>query len=269
MRGLSNKVALVTGAGSGIGAACAKRLAGEGARVVLVDLKGDAAQLVADGLGVESLVLEADVSSPVDVSRYTKKAVDRFGRIDAIHLNAGIPGPFGGFADVEVEEFDAVVAVNLRGAFLGLKAGLAQFLKQGTPGSIVLTSSLAGLHGAMGLVPYVATKHGVMGLMRAAATEGASTGTRVNAIAPGLIETAMQGPLKEALGGGEKAQRLLDAVTPLGRIGTVDEVASLVAFLLSDEASFITGGVFVVDGGIDADNPMKMPGTAGGGGEAP
>ncbi len=263
MRGLAGKVALVTGAASGIGAATAVRLSEEGALTALVDVDLAAAARLAERLPGEALALRADVSVAADVERSMREAVARFGRVDLVHLNAGVPGPFGPLVDVDVEAFDAVVAVNLRGVFLGLRAALRHFGQRGGPGSIVVTSSLAGLHGADGLGPYAATKHGVIGLMRAAALEGARSGVRVNAIAPGLVETPMQAPLREALGGGQTARRALAGVAPLGRIGTAAEVAALVAFLLSEEASFTTGGVHVVDGGVEAGDPVRLAAPGG------
>ena len=251
MRGLAGRVAVVTGAASGIGAAVSRRLADEGMRVVLVDRDATAARRLAATLAGEVLAVAADVSDAEQVDDYMRQAVERFGRVDAVHLNAGVPGPMLRFAEVDVADYDRTVAVNQRSVFLGLKAALARFGAQASGGSIVVTSSLAGLHASAALIPYVATKHAAIGLARCAAIEGAPTAVRVNVIAPGLIDTPMQQPLSDTL-------RALQTRTPLGRMGTAEEVAASVAFLLSDEASFITGAVIVIDGGIDADDPVLI-----------
>jgi NAD(P)-dependent dehydrogenase (short-subunit alcohol dehydrogenase family) len=241
--GLQGKAAVVTGAGSGIGAASARRLSAEGVAIVLVDRSEEAVSEVAATLPGKSAVVVADVSDEAAVDAAFDSAVAEFGRIDL----------------ASVADFDAVVAVNLRGAFLGLKAAFAEFARHGGGGAVVLTASLAGLRGSPDIAPYVATKHGVVGLTKSAAVQGAACGVRVNAIAPGLIDTTMQAPLLDALGGGEAAVAALGATNPVGRMGTAEEVAALTAFLLSGEAPFVTGAVVTIDGGVDADNPMRIP----------
>jgi NAD(P)-dependent dehydrogenase (short-subunit alcohol dehydrogenase family) len=252
-----DKVAIVTGAGSGIGAATARRLATEGARVVVVDRDAAAAERVAASAGVGAIAVRADVSIEEDVEHYMSAARERFGRVDLLHLNAGIAGPFEPFPHVETAQFDRVIAVNLRSVFLGLRAGLREFERDGHGGAIVVTSSLAGLHGGDSLVPYTAAKHGVIGLVKNASSYGARIGVRVNAIAPGIIVTGLMDELESQLG--EQADAALGALRttiPLGRFGTPEEAAALVAFLLGEESSYLTGTVIPIDGGVLAANPM-------------
>jgi NAD(P)-dependent dehydrogenase (short-subunit alcohol dehydrogenase family) len=260
--GLAGKVAVVTGAGSGIGAAAARRLAGEGASVVAVDTEPGRADDVAGALAGEALAVTADVSLEEDVERYTSAAVERFGRIDLYHLNAGVAGTLAPIPEVSAEDFDRVLAVNVRGVFLGLRAAFRQFARQRGGGAIVTTASLAGLRGGADLVPYHASKHAVIGLTRCAAVHGGPLGVRVNAVSPGIIPTGLLSqPDGTATSGGAEARAR--ATTPLGRTGSPEEVAALVAFLLSDDAAYVNGGVHPVDGGAGAANPFRpLPGAA-------
>jgi NAD(P)-dependent dehydrogenase (short-subunit alcohol dehydrogenase family) len=246
----------VTGAASGIGAASAARLAEEGARLVLIDTNRGGLERVAASLGADALAVPADVSREEDVDGYVGAALERFGRIDLHHLNAGISGTLARLPEVSVAEFDEVIGVNLRGAFLGLRAAFRQFERQGGGGSIVVTASIASLRGSADLVPYHASKHGVVGLARCAAVHGGSLGVRVNAIAPGIVPTGLLTRAREEVGGsGDATERA--AVVPLRRAGTVEEVAGLVAFLLSEEATYLTGEVVSLDGGAAALNPLR------------
>jgi NAD(P)-dependent dehydrogenase (short-subunit alcohol dehydrogenase family) len=253
LAGLAGKVAVVTGGGSGIGAATARRLAAEGGRLVVVDVNGDAAEAVARELP-DALAVTADVAREEDVERYLAAAVERFGSVDLHHLNAGIAGTMASLPDVSTADFDAVLGVNLRGVFLGLRAAFRQYAVQGSGGAVVATSSIAGLSGAADLVPYHVSKHGVIGLVRAAAVYGGPLGVRVNAVAPGIVPTGLGSQPTEAAGPSfeERAR-----IAPLERAGTPEEIAAVVAFLLSDEAAFLTGEVVSVDGGAAALNPVR------------
>jgi len=234
MRGLDGRVAVVTGGASGIGRAVAERLSQEGSKVVVVDRHGDAAEQVVAGLEGEGLAVEADVSKVEDVDGYTDAARERFGRVDLHHLNAGISGSF---------------------APMGIRAALADFTADPRPGAIVTTASLAGVQGGGVASPYVAAKHGVIGLTKSAAMNGARLGVRVNTIAPGVIATPLLSFLEEgSTGEGPDMRAFLENLVPLGRLGESSEVASLVAFLLSDEASYLTGNMILIDGGIFVDN---------------
>jgi NAD(P)-dependent dehydrogenase (short-subunit alcohol dehydrogenase family) len=255
--GLAGKVAIVTGGGSGIGAAAALRLSREGSSVVVVDAKADAAERVAAELPGPGLAVAADVSSEDDVGRYMRAALERFGRVDLYHLNAGIAGTPAPIPDIEAAEFDRVLAVHARGMFLGLRAAFRQYRAQGGGGAVVTTASLAGLRGAADIVPYHVAKHAVVGLTQCAAVYGGPLGIRVNAVAPGIIPTGLlAGPGADPAALRDAAERAWNS-TPLGRMGTPEEVAALVAFLLSDDAAYVSGGVHAVDGAAGATNPFR------------
>jgi NAD(P)-dependent dehydrogenase (short-subunit alcohol dehydrogenase family) len=246
LKGLQDKVVLVTGGASGIGLATARRLVAEGSRVALIDIDGDAAAAAASELDADVLALTGDVGDQSDVERYFAAALERFGRIDALHNNAGIEGPVTLLVDFEPERFQALVNVNYLGMFLNLRQMLRTARRAQSPATIVNMSSGTGLHGVPGLGAYGATKAAIIGLTRAAAIENAGAGVRVNAIAPGPVDTPLFGRFESDFR--EQAQGFL----PQGRLGTADEIAALAAFLLSDEAPFITGAVYAIDGGETA-----------------
>lgn len=255
MEGLAGKVALVTGAASGLGAASARRLAREGAHVVAVDIDGDAADALAEEIG-NACGVRADVSQEADVVRSMQEAVARFGRIDLYHLNAGIAGATVELPDVAVDDFDRVMAVNVRGVFLGLREAFRRFAVQDSTGAVVATASICSFGGGADLVPYHTSKHAILGLVRSAAVYGGPRGIRVNAVAPGIVPTNLLGPpVSSSTGSGGTSSRAL--LAPLRRPGTPDEIASVVAFLLSAEAAFVSGSVYSADGGAIAVNPVR------------
>ena len=262
MRGLNGKVAIVTGAAHGIGRASAERLAGEGAHVVAVDIDGDAVAEVTRKLPTESVAMAGDVSSEADTAAYLALAVERFGRVDLHHLNAGISGSFARLPQLTVEDFDAVMAVNLRGTFLGIRAAFRQYAVQGGPGAICLTASIASLRGSADLLPYQTSKHGVLGLLHGAAAYGGPLGIRVNAVAPGIVPTELFATAAKAPGGmNDMVARA--ATTPLRRAGTPEEIGAVAAFLLSDDAAYITGEVVSADGGAAFVSTVRPSGGAG------
>ncbi|GAA5156047.1 glucose 1-dehydrogenase [Amycolatopsis dongchuanensis] len=259
---MKGKVAVVTGAASGIGAATARRLSDAGASVVVVDVDSEGAQKIAAGLPGPALAVGADVSREEDVERYVQAALERFGRIDLHHLNAGITGPFVELPDLGADEFDHVMGVNLRGPFLGLRAAFRHYRERGTGGAIVLTASIASLRGSHDLLAYQTSKHGVLGLLRGAAMYGGPMGVRVNAVAPGLVPTGLFTAAKDASGGGnDMLQR--GTTVPLRRTGTPDEIAAVVAFLLSDDAAYVHGEVVSADGGSAIVSTVRPSGGAG------
>jgi len=260
--GLAGKVAIVTGGAGGLGSAAARRLSEEGCRVVVVDRDGDGARQVADGLPGESAWVRADVASEADVEGYVDVAVTRFGRVDLHHINAGIPGSPGGFPDLDIAEFDQVMAVNVRGVFLGLRAAFRRYRDQRNAGAVALTASIASLRGSADLIAYQTSKHAVLGLLRGAAMYGAPLGIRVNAVAPGIVPTNLF-PSGGSAPGGRDDMRQRATTTPLRRAGTPAEIASVVAFLLSEESAYMTGEVVSVDGGAAIMSTVRPSGGAG------
>jgi NAD(P)-dependent dehydrogenase (short-subunit alcohol dehydrogenase family) len=249
----AGKVAVVTGAASGFGLAAATRLAAEGARVVLVDRAADALADAAAALDGAAAVV-ADVSLEADVDSYVSAALDAFGRIDLFFNNAGIEGRMAPMTELTADDFDRVWAVNARGVFLGLRAVL-RVMKEQQSGAIVNTASMAGIRGSATFSPYVASKHAVVGLTRCAALEGAPFGIRVNAVAPGHIDTRMARALTAQINPEDPDgvyQRIAASVPLGGRYGTADEVASLALWLLSGDARYVSGAVHLIDGALNA-----------------
>jgi NAD(P)-dependent dehydrogenase (short-subunit alcohol dehydrogenase family) len=249
----SGKVAVVTGGGNGIGRASSLGFAARGAKVVVVDRDvagGEATAGIVRQKGGEAIFVEADVTKADSVRAYVERAVQSYGRIDCFHNNAGIEGAVAPTADYDDAMFDAVMAVNVRGVFLGLKYVLKQMLAQ-KGGAIVNTASTAALLGSPGMPAYVASKHAVLGLTKTASGEVARHGVRVNAVCPGPIDTRMIHDLEAQLNPGDpqSVARKYQASIPIGRYGTPEEVANTVLFLCSDLAGNITGAHFVVDGG--------------------
>jgi len=251
MAKLDGKVCIVTGAAGGIGSAAAKLFVREGARVLLVDRDDTKLAAIASELGANAGYLSADVSRAEDSQRYVATAAERFGRLDVLFANAGTEGRVAPLVDLPPEAFDQVFSVNVRGVFLGLKYAAPEIAKQGG-GSIVITSSIAGLIGSPGMAAYVTSKHAVIGLMRVAAIELAPQGIRVNSINPGPIDNRMMRGLEGQLSPGQELEvkRAFESQIPMGRYGKNEEIARLALFLASDDASYCTGGVYVADGGF-------------------
>jgi NAD(P)-dependent dehydrogenase (short-subunit alcohol dehydrogenase family) len=248
MEDFAGRVALVTGGGSGLGQAAARILAERGARVVVADVNDEGgAETVAQcqGAGSEAVFVHTDVTQEDQVKAAVATAVDTWGRLDAALNNAGTTGPTKPTADYTLEEWNAVVALNLTSVFLCLKHEIPQMVGQGG-GAIVNTSSGAGLVGFAGLPGYVATKHGVIGLTRAAALEYVKAGVRVNAVCPGSTRTPM---LEGFMGGDPAIEKAMEQSAPIGRLARPDEIAEAMVWLLSDSASFVVGHAFAVDGG--------------------
>jgi NAD(P)-dependent dehydrogenase (short-subunit alcohol dehydrogenase family) len=250
------KVALVTGGGNGIGRAASIGFARHGAKVVVVDRDGAAAEATTGIIrqnGGEAQAVTADVTKSSDVKAYVKAALDKYGRIDCFFNNAGIEGKVAPIAEYDEAVFDAVIGVNVKGVFLGLRHVLPEMIRQGG-GSVVNTASVAGLVGTPGMPAYVASKHAVIGLTKTAAGEVARQGIRVNAVCPGPVDTRMIHALEQQLSPDDPAsvEKRYQAALPTGRYSTVEEIANMVLFLCSDLSSNTTGGQFVVDSGRTA-----------------
>ena len=245
------KVALVTGAGSGIGRASAQKFAELGAKVIVADIVAEGGnetvRLIREA-GGEATFVKTDVSQAKEVEALVSSTVEIYGRLDYAHNNAGIEGSQAPTADYSEADFDRVISINLKGVWLCMKYEVIQLLKQGGGGAIVNTSSVAGLVGFAGITPYTASKHGVAGVTKAVALEYATSGIRVNAVCPGVIET----PMIERFASDPQVRAQLLAQEPVNRFGTPQEVANAVAWLCSDEASFMTGVAMPVDGGFVA-----------------
>lgn len=253
MTDLTDRTALITGGAGGIGLAAARALLDAGARVALVDIDLTTLDEAAASLDAKERVLtiRADVSDPDDVERYRSTTADTFGSVDVFVNNAGIEGRVADIVDTSPEDFDKVIGINLRGVFLGLRSVLPHMIGRGR-GSVINTSSVAGLDGAPGLSPYVASKHGVTGLTKSAALEVAGAGVRVNSIHPSPVNTRMMRSIEAGGGDAEAARAAYEAGIPLGRYAEASDIASLVLFLASDDSAFITGAQYRIDGGMGA-----------------
>jgi NAD(P)-dependent dehydrogenase (short-subunit alcohol dehydrogenase family) len=263
MTRLAEKIAVITGGAGGIGQAAARRFTEEDARVVLVDREEAALQTVVQSLGEDvASYAVADVTQPEQVQSYVNEAVQRWGGIDIFLANAGIEGTVSPIPDYPVDMFEQVMAVNVTGVWLGLKYVIPAMCERGG-GSIVITSSTAGIGGAPGMSAYTTSKHAVIGMMRTAALECAPMGIRVNTVNPAPIETRMMRSVEDMSVAAaddsevtvERTKQAYSARIPLQRYGDPEEVAKMMLFLASDESSYCTGGVYMVDGGSSAGSP--------------
>ena len=252
----TNKIAIITGGGGGIGRATALGFAGRGAKVVVVDHDAALGQETADlvkAAGGEAIFQRADVTKTADVKAYVAATLAAFGRIDCFFNNAGIEGTVIPITEYEEDMFDRVIAVNLKGVFLGMKYVLPTMIAQGS-GTVVNTASIAGLVGSPGMAAYVASKHGVLGLTKVASGDVASHGVRVNAVCPGPVETRMMRSLETQRNHNnpEAVHEAYRAGIPTGRYAMPEEIANAVMYLSSDLSGDITGTQLVIDGGRQA-----------------
>jgi len=252
MKRFENKATLITGGAGGIGKETAKRFINEGAQVMLVDLKEDDLKKAQEEFDNDNLhYIAADVSKTDEVKNYARKAEDLFGKVDVFFNNAGIEGQVKPITDYPVEEFDKVMAVNVRGVWLGMKY-IIPLMNDG--GSIIITSSVGGFRGTANVSAYVASKHALNGMTRSVALELAEKNIRVNAINPSPVDNRMMRSLEKGFSpdDAENAKSQFEQMIPLGRYATNDDIANLALFLASDDSSFITGAIHAIDGGMTA-----------------
>lgn len=248
---LENKVALVTGAAGGIGRGIAIRFAEEGAKVGVLDLHEEASQLVVDEIraaGAEAVALGADVGDEEQVAAAVDKLRQKFGAVTVLVNNAAVM-PAGKLHETDPADFDRCLRVNLRGSYLVSRAIIPDMLEQGI-GSIIHMASVTGILGLPGLAAYTATKGGLIALARAMSTDYAGQGIRVNSVSPGTIDSPMLHEFVAGQSDPDFYRRAFDKMHPIGRVGTIEEVANVFVFLASDEASFVTGANYEVDGGL-------------------
>ena len=247
----TTKTAIITGGGGGLGRAAALKLAESGINISIIDVseeQGNETIRLVEEKGAKGLFIKADVTKAEEVKKYVDKTVETFGSVDMFFNNAGISGPGKKFLDNSIEQIDLVLDINLRGALYGLYYVLPVMIKNGG-GSIVNTSSTAGLVGQDGVVSYSATKHGIVGITKSIAAEYATQGIQINAIAPGSTETPMVKQYREA---NPELFKAVSATIPQRRLGQPEEIAELVSFLLTSEAKYINGAVVPIDGGFTA-----------------
>ncbi|WP_018138035.1 MULTISPECIES: SDR family NAD(P)-dependent oxidoreductase [unclassified Thioalkalivibrio] len=251
MSPLEGKVIVITGGAGGIGESTARMAYEQGASVVITDRDAGPVEAIAQSLGERAVGLAVDVTRREDNERMVATALERFGRLDGVFLNAGIEGEVGPFDSRSDAAWEKVFAVNVHGVRLGAEAALPA-LRRGNGGSIVITSSVAGLRGAAGLSPYVSSKHAVVGMMKCLAAELGSENIRVNTLNPGPVANRMMQSIEEQANPGhaDEVHKSFEARIPLGRYVSNEECAGMAVFLLSDAASGCTGNTFVVDGGL-------------------
>ncbi len=251
MKRFEGRVALVTGGGSGIGRATSLAFANEGARVVIDDINvqgGEETLRLIKSAGGDAIFVKADVSKAAEVEAMVHRAIEIYGRIDCAFNNAGVGEPLKRLSKTSEDNWDRVMATNLKGVYLCMKYEIPHMYKQGK-GAIVNTASLAGLKGLSGQAAYAASKHGVVGLTKSAALEYAGASIRINAVCPGVIDTPLIAPNMRDR---PQVQKAYVDMEPIGRLGKPEEIAAAVLWLCSDEASFVIGSCFSVDGGVVA-----------------
>lgn len=252
MKRLKDKVAIITGGAAGIGKSTAALFLEEGASVMLVDINKEKLQSTSEELNSSNLAYcVADVSNPADVERYTSETLSRFGKINLFFNNAGIEGTSSSLENYPNEIFDKVIAINLKGVWYGCKYVIPKMVEGG---SVIITSSVAGLKGFKDLGAYVTSKHGVIGIMRVAALEFADRNIRVNTVHPGPVNTQMMRRIETDISpdNSEEVKKGFEAIVPFSRYAEPIEIANLVLFLASDESKYVNGSTYVIDGGLMA-----------------